>query len=129
MRMRPVVLATLLFAAIVAADQLRAQSPPLALAWHRRPWPRTAPVPKDAVGASRPQGTWDYKTITPPSVPRSSASASTSPLGSEAAGGGAAGKRMTNRRRRNSPNQSGDDSHATYLTDPGGAWTTIGARR
>src|SRR5688500_14390046 len=57
--MRALVLATLLIAAIVAADHLFAQSPA-----PRSP-AAAAAVPRTPWGHPDLQGTWDYKTITP----------------------------------------------------------------
>ena len=62
MRIRPVVLATLLFAAIVATDHLFAQAPAAGTAARAA---ASAPVPKTPWGHPDLQGTWDYKTITP----------------------------------------------------------------
>ena len=74
MRMRPVVLATLLIAAIVAADHLLAQSPAPGTTANTALSERSeskgargasAPVPRTPWGHPDLQGTWDYKTITP----------------------------------------------------------------
>jgi hypothetical protein len=61
-RMRALVLATLLIAALVAADHLRAQAPSSGSA---APAGASAPVPRTPWGHPDLQGTWDYRTITP----------------------------------------------------------------
>jgi len=113
--MRPVVLATLLFAAIVAADHLFAQSPSSGNASRAA---ASAPVPKTPWGHPDLQGTWDYKTITPLERPQQYGDRQYLTEAEAKALEERAGKRMDEPPSDEQPNQSGT-IHATYLTDPG----------
>ncbi len=97
MRMRVLVLATLLFAAMVAADHLLAQSPA----------PRSpaapAPVPRTPWGHPDLQGTWDYRTITPLERPQQFGDRQYLTDEEVKAQEERAAKRMSNRRPTNSP--------------------------
>jgi hypothetical protein len=114
-RMRPVVLATLLIAAIVAADHLFAQSPSSGNASRAA---ASAPVPKTPWGHPDLQGTWDYKTITPLERPQQYGDRQYLTEAEAKALEERAGKRMDEPPSDEQPNQSGT-IHATYLTDPG----------
>jgi len=121
--MRPVVLATLFFAAIVAADHLLAQSPAAGSpAQSERRESKgaaaSAPVPRTPWGHPDLQGTWDYKTITP--LERRAEYGDRQYLTDAEVKTleDAAGKRMDLPPSDEQPNQAGT-IHATYLTDPG----------
>ena len=124
MRMRPVVLATLLFAAMVAADHLLAQSPAPGPALSERSESKgaraaaAAPVPKTPWGHPDLQGTWDYKTITPLERPAQYGERQFLTAEEVKTLEDAAGKRMDLPPSDEQPNQAGT-IHATYLTDPG----------
>jgi hypothetical protein len=117
-RMRPVVLATLLIAAIVAADRLLAQSPAAGPA--ARPVARAAaaPVPRTPWGHPDLQGTWDYRTITP--LERRAEYGDRQYLTDAEVKEmeDRAGKRMDEPPSDEQPNQAGT-IHAAYWTDPG----------
>ena len=115
MRMRPVVLATLLIAAIVAADHMFAQSPSSGNASRAAV---SAPVPKTPWGHPDLQGTWGYKTITPLERPQQYGDRQYLTEAEAKALEERAGKRMDEPPSDEQPNQSGT-IHATYLTDPG----------
>ena len=117
MRMRPVVLATVLFAAIVAADHLLAQSSPAGTGGSTAAR-AAAPVPKTPWGHPDLQGTWDYKTITPLERPQQYGDRQYLTEAEAKALEERAGKRMDEPPSDEQPNQSGT-IHATYLTDPG----------
>jgi hypothetical protein len=118
-RMRPVVLATLLFAAIVAADHLLAQSPAAGTGGGTAArTAASAPVPKTPWGHPDLQGTWDYKTITPLERPAQYGDRQYLTEAEAKALEERAGKRMDEPPSDEQPNQSGT-IHATYLTDPG----------
>src|SRR5688500_4110494 len=122
-RMRFLVLATLLVAAVVAADHLLAQSPaPRPPAPGARSEPRgaaaSAPVPRTPWGHPDLQGTWDYKTITPLERPQQFGDRQYLTEEEAKALEERAGKRMDEPPSDEQPNQSGT-IHATYLTDPG----------
>jgi hypothetical protein len=116
--MRPVVLATFLFAAIVAADHLRAQSPAAGTGGGTAARAAAAPVPKTPWGHPDLQGTWDYKTITPLERPQQYGDRQYLTEAEAKALEERAGKRMDEPPSDEQPNQSGT-IHATYLTDPG----------
>ena len=119
MRMRALVSATLLFAAIVAADHLFAQAPATgAAAGNASRATAPAPVPKTPWGHPDLQGTWDYKTITP--LERRPEYGDRQYLTDEEVKRleDAAGKRMDQPPSDEQPNQSGT-IHAAYWTDPG----------
>ena len=119
MRMRPVVLATVLFAAIVAADHLLAQSPAAGTGGGTAARAAaSAPVPKTPWGHPDLQGTWDYKTITPLERPQQYGDRQYLTEAEAKALEERAGKRMDEPPSDEQPNQSGT-IHATYLTDPG----------
>ncbi len=115
MRIRALVLATLLITAIVAADHLFAQSPPSGNASRAA---ASAPVPKTPWGHPDLQGTWDYKTITPLERPQQYGDRQYLTEAEAKALEERAGKRMDEPPSDEQPNQSGT-IHATYLTDPG----------
>src|SRR5687767_10107603 len=110
--MRALVLATLLIAAIVAADHLFAQSPA-----PRSP-AAAAAVPRTPWGHPDLQGTWDYKTITPLERPQQYGDRQYLTDAEVKALEERAAKRMDEPPSDEQPNQSGT-IHATYLTDPG----------
>jgi len=115
--MRPVVLATVLFAAIVAADHLLAQSPGAGTGGSAAAR-AAAPVPKTPWGHPDLQGTWDYRTITPlerrPEFGERQYYTDAEVKELE----GRAGKRMDEPPSDEQPNQAGT-IHAAYWTDPG----------
>ena len=115
MRMRVLVLATLLFAAIVAADHMLAQSPapgsPARAA-------ASAPVPRTPWGHPDLQGTWDYRTITPLERPQQYGTRQFLTDEEVKTLEERAGKRMDEPPSDEAPNQAGT-IHATYWTDPG----------
>ena len=117
MRMRPVVLATLLIAAMVAADHLLAQSP-AAGACPNGDAVEVAPVPRTPWGHPDLQGTWDYKTITPLERPAQYGDRQYLTDAEVKTLEERAGKRMDEPPSDEQPNQAGT-IHATYLTDPG----------
>ena len=118
MRIRPVVLATLLFAAIVATDHLFAQSPAAGTAGTAARAAASAPVPKTPWGHPDLQGSWDYRTITPlerrPELGERQYYTDAEVKELE----GRAGKRMDEPPSDEQPNQAGT-IHAAYWTDPG----------
>jgi hypothetical protein len=121
--MRVLVLATLLFAAMVAAEHLRAQAPaPRPPALTERSESKgaaaPAPVPKTPWGHPDLQGTWDYRTITPLERPQQFGDRQYLTDEEVKAMEERAGKRMDEPPSDEQPNQSGT-IHATYLTDPG----------
>ncbi|MGH9237886.1 MAG: hypothetical protein ACRD3G_07585, partial [Vicinamibacterales bacterium] len=122
MRMRALVLATLLIAAMVAADHLFAQSPaPRSPALSERSESKgaaAAAVPRTPWGHPDLQGTWDYKTITPLERPQQYGDRQYLTDAEVKALEERAAKRMDEPPSDEQPNQSGT-IHATYLTDPG----------
>ena len=115
MRMRALVLATLLFAAIVATDHLFAQAP-AARTGAKAAAP--GPAPRTPWGHPDLQGTWDYRTITPLERPQQYGDRQYLTEAEAKALEERAGKRMDEPPSDEQPNQSGT-IHATYLTDPG----------
>ena len=115
MRMRVIVLATLLFAASVAADHLLAQAPASGNAARAT---APAPVPKTPWGHPDLQGTWDYKTITPLERPAQYGERQYLTDEEVKALEDRAGKRMDEPPSDEQPNQAGT-VHAAYWTDPG----------
>jgi hypothetical protein len=114
-RIRPVVLAALLFAAIAATDQLFAQAPAA------RPGAKAAapgPAPRTPWGHPDLQGTWDYRTITPLERPQQYGDRQYYTDAEVKALEERAGKRMDEPPSDEQPNQAGT-IHATYWTDPG----------
>src|SRR5215204_3039773 len=114
--MRALVLATLLIAAMIAADRLFAQSaavgnaPPRAAA--------SAPVPRTPWGHPDVQGTWDYRTITQLERPQQYGDRQYLTDAEVKALEDRAGKRMDEPPSDEQPNQAGT-IHAQYWTDPG----------
>ena len=115
MRMRAFVLATLLIAAMVAADHLLAQSPAPGAAASAA---ASAPVPKTPWGHPDLQGTWDYRTITPLERPAQYGERQYLTDAEVKALEERAGKRMDEPPSDEQPNQAGT-IHAAYWTDPG----------
>jgi hypothetical protein len=117
--MRALVLATLLIAAIVAADHLLAQSPaPGGVSGNAPRGAASAPVPRTPWGHPDLQGTWDYKTITRLERPQQYGDRQYLTDAEVKALEEGAAKRMDEPPSDEQPNQSGT-IHATYLTDPG----------
>jgi hypothetical protein len=114
-RMRALVLATLLIAALVAADHLRAQAPSSGSA---APAGASAPVPRTPWGHPDLQGTWDYRTITPLERPAQYGDRQYLTDEEVKALEERAAKRMDEPPSDEAPNQAGT-IHATYWTDPG----------
>src|SRR5688500_5551967 len=119
-RMRFLVLATLLVAAVVAADHLLAQSPaPRPPAPGARSEPRgaaaSAPVPRTPWGHPDLQGTWDYRTITPLERPRDFGTREFYTEEEIKTLEGRAGRRMDGPPEEVRPGLN----HAQYWTDPG----------
>ena len=123
MRMRVLVLATLLIAAMIAADHLLAQSPAPgspALSDRResKGGAASAPVPRTPWGHPDLQGTWDYKTITPLERPAQYGDRQYLTDEEVKTLEERAGKRMDEPPSDEQPNQAGT-IHASYWTDPG----------
>src|SRR5688572_26147166 len=117
--MRALVLATLLFPAIVAADRLGAQSPaPGAATGTASRGAALAPVPRTPWGHPDLQGTWDYRTITPLERPQQYGTRQFLTDEEVKTLEERAGKRMDEPPSDEEPNQAGT-IHATYWTDPG----------
>jgi hypothetical protein len=117
--MRALVPAILLFAAIVAADHLGAQSPATgAAAGNASRATAPAPVPKTPWGHPDLQGTWDYRTITPLERPQQYGDRQYYTDAEVKELEGRAGRRMDEPPSDEGPNQSGT-IHAAYWTDPG----------
>ena len=115
MRMRVLVLATLLIAAMIAADHLLAQSPAPGNAARAA---ASAPVPRTPWGHPDLQGTWDYKTITPLERPAQYGERQFLTDAEVKTLEERAGKRMDEPPSDEQPNQAGT-IHAAYWTDPG----------
>ena len=115
MRMRALVLATVLIAAMVAADHLLAQAPAPGNAARTA---TSAPVPKTPWGHPDLQGTWDYRTITPLERPAQYGTRQYLTDEEVKALEDRAGKRMDEPPSDEGPNQAGT-IHAQYWTDPG----------
>ena len=115
MRMRVLVVATLLIAAMVAADHLLAQSPAPGAAARAA---ASAPVPRTPWGHPDLQGTWDYKTITPLERPAQYGERQYLTDEEVKTLEERAGKRMDEPPSDEQPNQAGT-IHRRYWTDPG----------
>ena len=115
MRMRVLVVATLLIAAMVAADR---SACPVACPCAAAKAAASAPVPRTPWGHPDLQGTWDYKTITPLERPAQYGDLQDLTDVEVKTLEERAGKRMDEPPSDEQPNQAGR-SNATYLTDPG----------
>jgi hypothetical protein len=116
--MRLVVLATLLFTAMVAAQSPAPRPPAPSERSDSKGSAASAPVPRTPWGHPDLQGTWDYKTITPLERPAQYGDRQYLTDAEVKTLEERAGKRMDEPPSDEQPLQSGT-IHATYLTDPG----------